>query len=142
MTVDASPRALVLCDPEEKDPFTVVDSSGHAATFEAARVGAVFHVRTSRTATAPFREYVLCNEAQIERYEVGTETIRAEIEREKELLHTLVLGDHARELWRRAIAFYNERSSHRARSASHSSGSATYTPSDQLKMSAGLSSGR
>jgi hypothetical protein len=100
---------FVRFHPEEKDPFTVVDSSGHAATFEAGRVGAVFHVRTSKTATAPFREYVLCNEEQIERYEVGTDIIRAELEAEKELLRTLVIDDRSRELWRQAIAFDNER---------------------------------
>lgn len=104
-----SDSLFVRFHPEEKDPFTVVDSRGHAATFEANRVGAVFHVRTSKTATAPFREYVLCNEAQIERFEVGTETIREEIEAEKELLRALVVDDHARDQWRQAIAFDNER---------------------------------
>jgi hypothetical protein len=101
---------VVRFHPEEKEPFAVIDMKGAPAKLDPLRVGAVFHVRSSKTATAPFREYVLCNEAQIASYEVGTQAIRAELEAEQTLLRTLVVeSDRDRAMWRQAIAFENER---------------------------------
>ncbi|MGZ3474127.1 MAG: hypothetical protein ACXWUG_07230, partial [Polyangiales bacterium] len=101
---------IVRFHPEEKEPFRVVDMKGQPATFDPLRVGAVFHVRSSKTATAPFREYVLCNESQIASYEVGTPAIRAELEEEKVLLRALASSvERDRATWSQAIAFENER---------------------------------
>jgi hypothetical protein len=96
--------------PEEKEPWSVVDLDNRPAQFDATRLGAVFHVRSSKTATAPFREYVLCNEAQIASYSVGTDVIKTEIKEEKTLLRALSGAiERERETWKQAIAFDNER---------------------------------
>jgi hypothetical protein len=108
--VTLKPDSLVArFHPEDADPWTIVDLSGKPARFDPARLGVVYHVRSSKTATAPFREYVLCNEAQIATYEVGTPTIAREVALEKKLLLGVAaaIDDDAavRRTWRDMIAF-------------------------------------
>jgi len=65
---------LVRFDPST--PFRIVDTDGNRVdVLDPNKVGAVFHVRYAKTATAPFREFVLCNEDQIESWSVGTDDI-------------------------------------------------------------------
>lgn len=107
-------------DPD--GPWSIVDTEGAPVpTLDPARLGAVFHVRYQKTATAPFREYVLCNEEQIESWSVGTDEIRLELDAERALLRALAeesfasipswraLDPSLGGVWHASLAFDNER---------------------------------
>jgi len=103
--------------------WLIVDTSGAAVeTLDPKKLAAVFHVRYAQTATAPFREYVLCNEDQIESWSVGTDEIKQELADERLLLTALAketfaavpswdaLGDKSLgAVWHASLAFDNER---------------------------------
>jgi len=104
------------------EPWSIVDVDGNKVEkLDPEKLAAVFHVRYAKTATAPFREYVVCNEAQIASWSVGTEEIRAEIDAEKALLSSLPAMTMAPAwktlpsdaplgaVWHAALAFDNER---------------------------------
>lgn len=104
-------------------PWTIVDTSGaRVEALDPAKLGAVFHVRYAATATAPFREYVLCNEDQIESWSVGTDDIDHELGDERALLTALasetftampswpaLANGSLGALWHASLAFDNER---------------------------------
>lgn len=76
-------------DPEA-GAIRFVDVNGKPVErLDPARLAAIYHVRKQKTATAPFREYVLCNEDQIASWSWGTEEIRAELDAEKALLRSM-----------------------------------------------------
>lgn len=91
--------ALVVGITPERDPqISVRDLQQREipldqAVAQAARIGAVYHVRTGKDVPSRFREYVLVNEAEIERWAVGTPDLHAEVAAEAALL-----GDLARDL--------------------------------------------
>ena len=77
-------------DPTADPVLRFVDLRGRAVELDdPARIGAIFHVRTDGTTPVRFREYVLCNEAMIERWSAGTEAISHRLDAETELLRTL-----------------------------------------------------
>jgi hypothetical protein len=85
---------VVALAPERDPPVSVRDLDQNEipldrARDEAGRIGAVYHVRTGTDVPARFREYVLVNEAAIERWAVGTPDVHAEIEAEEALLRDL-----------------------------------------------------
>jgi hypothetical protein len=104
-------------------PWVIVDTDGKRVdALDPSKLAAVFHVRYAQTATAPFREYVLCNEDQVESWSVGTEDIKTELAAEKTLLADLakesivmtpawpeVTTDSLGALWHASLAFDNER---------------------------------
>lgn len=59
------------------------------------RIGAIFHVRTQENMPLPFREYVVCSEALVARWSVGTAEIAEHLDREIELLEVLAAGPFA-----------------------------------------------
>jgi len=78
--------------PAEADPFTFVDAGGHRianADVVAApeRIAAIFHVRAE--AAVPYREYVICNPAMIDKWSIATPEIRAELDAERSLVSEL-----------------------------------------------------
>lgn len=78
--------------PAEPDPFTFVDAGGHRianADVIAApeRIAAIFHVRAE--AAVPYREYVVCNPAMIDKWSIATPEIRAELDAERSLVSEL-----------------------------------------------------
>jgi hypothetical protein len=104
-------------------PWSIVDTSGaRVDALDPEKLGAVFHVRYVPPATAPFREYVLCNEARVESWSVGTDDIKHEIDEERSLLAALAnetivpvpswpaLADTSLGAsWHASLAFDNER---------------------------------
>jgi hypothetical protein len=128
---------VVALAPERNPPVAVRDLAQHEvpldrALDQAGRIGAVYHVRTGKDVPTPFREYVLVNEAAIERWAVGTPDVLAEVEAEAALLRDLqaALGTSPpglrqggtfdawwhvdasgplRDLWEGALAFRNDR---------------------------------
>jgi len=108
------------------DPTTqwlIVDTEGKSVdVFDPNKLGAVFHVRYAKTATAPFREYVLCNEELVESWSVGTDEIKTELAAERTMLEALAKepitmtpswgaleSDSLGALWHAALAFDNDR---------------------------------
>jgi hypothetical protein len=81
-------------EPEAAEPWSFVDTKGKivdraVVLADPDRLAAVFHVRRVRTATAPFREYVLVNERRIARWSIGTEAIAREVKEEAALMREL-----------------------------------------------------
>jgi len=128
---------VVALTPERDPPLAVRDLEQHEipldrAIEQAGRIGAIYHVRTGKDVPTRFREYVLVNEAAIERWAVGTKEIHAEVKAEAALLRDLLtqLGstppahrtpgpldawrrvdaaDPLRALWESTLAFQNDR---------------------------------
>jgi hypothetical protein len=78
--------------PGEPDPFTFVDAAGHRianadVVADPDRIAAIFHVRSD--AAVPYREYVVCNPAMIDKWSVATPEIRAELDAERSLVSEL-----------------------------------------------------
>jgi hypothetical protein len=78
--------------PAEADPFTFEDFTGHhIATADVLahpeRIAAIFHVRAE--AAVPYREYVVCNPAMIDKWSIATPEIRAELDAEQSLVSEL-----------------------------------------------------
>ncbi len=137
VAVRLRPDALVVAlTPERDPPISVRDLEQNEVSLDRARaevgrIGAVYHVRTGKDVPTPFREYVLVNEATIERWAVGTPDVHAEIDAEEALLRDLggaarrhtsrrapgaVRGLEARRrrsplraLWEGTLAFQNDR---------------------------------
>jgi len=91
----AQDAVVVRLDPSQSPPFAARDFEGHevsVATLLAApsRIGAIFHVRSGVDVPAPFREMVLVNEDQIERYGAGTPPVHSEVRAEARLLRDLL----------------------------------------------------
>ena len=68
---------VVKLDPLEKDPFSFVDTNGQSTPIADAlehpeRIAAVFHIRRKPEGGPRFREYIVCNEAMIARWSIGT----------------------------------------------------------------------
>ncbi|MCA9707677.1 MAG: hypothetical protein KDK70_17640, partial [Myxococcales bacterium] len=109
--VELSPQAIIArLDPTASPPWRFRDGEG-AEVSEAAlleqpsRLGAVFHLRVEEPQSIPFREWVLCNEAMVARWSVGTPAIAARVEQERRLVQDLAAGPFAalppeRRAWR------------------------------------------
>jgi hypothetical protein len=109
---------VVHFDPLREPPLRVRDLEQHEITLAEAlahpeRIGAVYHVRSGRDMPVPFREYVVVNEAAIERWAVATLDVRAEVAAEAALLRDLRAAiDQAPgpiALWKATLAFENDR---------------------------------
>jgi hypothetical protein len=104
---------FVRFDPLGTERFRIVDRTGRTAPFDPTKIGAVFHVRPKTDEISAVREFVICNEAMIERWEVGTETIAKELEAERALLLELAPRIEAepelRALFLGTLAFDNDR---------------------------------
>lgn len=93
------PQALIgRLDPQRAEPFFFVDLRGTPVALAEVlktpeRIAAIYHVRPPRpqepTDFVPFREYILCNEAMIQSWEVDTDAIRARLASEVALLQAL-----------------------------------------------------
>jgi hypothetical protein len=87
-------------DPRGQPAFAFVDMTGAAVPLDdvlrdPGRIGAIFHVRVESGMPVPFREYVVCNEAMVERWEVGTESIASQVADDIALLEALATGPFA-----------------------------------------------
>jgi hypothetical protein len=109
---------VVHFDPQRDPPLRVRDLQQREialdeALLHAEYIGAVYHVRSGRDTPVPFREYVLVNEAAIERWAVATPDVRAEVAAEGALLRDLRAAiEHAPGLvasWKATLAFENDR---------------------------------
>lgn len=94
------PEAVIArLDPTAASPWTLRDAEGPVALAELesapARLGAVFHLRVEQESQPEFREYVVCNPAMIEAWEVGTPAIRERIDAERRLVLDLRAGPFA-----------------------------------------------
>lgn len=137
--VQLDPRAVIArLEPAAEPPWSFRDGEGRevsedAILSEPERIGAVYHLRTEPGQSIPFREYVLCNEAMVARWSVGTEAIRDRVAQERRLMLDLASGPFAgddgsmrrwpawpqwldpeppptlRSRWHRTLAFDNER---------------------------------
>jgi hypothetical protein len=93
--VELEPSAWIArFRPGTAAPFAFVDLRGRpvavrAALAEPSRVAAVYHVRDGADAEVPYREFVLCNAAQVRSWEVATPRLAAEVAAELELLAAL-----------------------------------------------------
>jgi hypothetical protein len=84
--------------PKGDSPFRFVDLSGNPipesqVMAHPERLAAIYHLRPQNpqepTDFVPFREYILCNEAMVLSWSVGTEAIRARLAAETALLRAL-----------------------------------------------------
>lgn len=80
--------------PAAREPFVFVDMQGRPVALAAVladpgRIGAIYHVRDGPKDEVAFREYVVCNAAQITRWELATAELHALINEEIELLDAL-----------------------------------------------------
>lgn len=78
-------------DPAADPPWRFVDAAGEEVPpaeilAEPQRLGAVFHVRMGADESIPFREHVLCNEAMVAEWSVGTAAILERVESERRLV--------------------------------------------------------
>lgn len=94
------PEAVIArLDPTAASPWALRDAEGPVALAELepdlARLGAVFHLRVEPETQPEFREYVVCNPAMIEAWEVGTPAIRERIAAERRLVLDLRAGPFA-----------------------------------------------
>ncbi len=85
---------IVELAPEHEPPVVVRDEANHEiplerAVAEANRIGAAYHVRLGKDVPARFREYVILNEAMVERWAIGTPDIDEEVDLEAALLRDL-----------------------------------------------------
>lgn len=91
---------IARLDPTGEPPWALRDGEGRPVDLEAliaepTRLGAVFHLRVDDEARIKFREYVVCNPAMIEAWEVGTPAIRERIDAERRLVQDLREGPFA-----------------------------------------------
>jgi hypothetical protein len=92
------PQAVIArLDPTADPPWTLRDGEGRSIAVaeleaEPERLGAVFHLRVDAEARLKFREYVLCNPAMIEAWEVGTPAIGERVAAERRLVLELLQG--------------------------------------------------
>lgn len=137
--VELEPHAVIArLRPDAEPPWSFRDGEGHEVPeaeilARPERIGAVYHLRVGAEQSIPFREYVLCNEAMVAHWSVGTPAIRERVREERRLVLDLaaspvaqaspqVLGWRAWpewiatgpaptpwSRWHRALAFDNER---------------------------------
>lgn len=86
---------LAKLDPLEKEPFTFVDLDNKFVSVtdvvqHPERIAAVFHVRRKPDGGPRFREYIVCNEAMIARWSVGTPHERTIVDEESALITELL----------------------------------------------------
>lgn len=97
--VELSARAVVArLDPTASPPWSFYDARGRPVPpqqieADPSRLGAVYHLRVDED--IPFRELVLCNEAMVARWSVGTPAIAARLEQERRLVRDLAAGPFA-----------------------------------------------
>ena len=95
------PAAVIArLDPTADPPWTLRDGEGRSVALdellaEPARLGAVYHLRVDDEARIEFREYVLCNAAMVEAWEVGTPAIGERVAVERRLVLDLRAGPFA-----------------------------------------------
>jgi hypothetical protein len=91
---------IARVDPTADPPWTLRDGEGRPvgedeALAEPTRIGAVYHLRVDDEVGIEFREYVLCNAAMIEAWEVGTPAIAERVATERRLVLDLSQGPFA-----------------------------------------------
>ncbi len=84
--------------------FSAVDAQQHPVPLMALfaspqRIAGIYHVRDRDAGRVPYREYILCNEAMIERWSVGTREIADEVAAETQLLSTLARNHSPQQRW-------------------------------------------
>lgn len=113
-------------DPGRDEPWAFRDLGGREISLAEVlahpqRLAAIYHVAADGPGGAPFREYVLVNESALEKFELFTPEIKAELERGKELarlLHEAELGvSSARDLAAAAPDVWNAASTDEAPAA-------------------------
>lgn len=114
---------IVELDPAKTPTMRVRDLAQHEITLDEAvlhreRIAAVYHVRKGSDVPRPFREYVVVNEAEVERWAVGTPDVVAEVDAEARLLRELralldpdggATKGSLDEAWKGTLAFDNDR---------------------------------
>lgn len=101
VAIDLRDDALVgRLDPLAQPPFAFVDMRGNPVPLDEVvrdpgRIGAIFHVRVEPGTPVRFREYVVCNEAMVERWEVGTDAVAKQVADDIALLEALAAGPFA-----------------------------------------------
>lgn len=99
--VELSPDAVIArLEPEAVPPWSFFDAQGRPVSRQVVlddplRLGAIYHLQARAGQSIPFREVVLCNEAMIARWSVGTPAIAERIARERALVADLVTGPFA-----------------------------------------------
>jgi hypothetical protein len=91
---------IARLDPAADPPWTLRDGEGHAVEedevlAQPTRIGAVYHLRVDDEVGIEFREYVLCNAAMVEAWEVGTPAIAERVAAERHLVLDLSQGPFA-----------------------------------------------
>lgn len=82
------PEAIIgLFDAREQVPFRFVDLDGNEVPLgrvlaDPSTLAAIYHVAVHPESSVPFREYVLCNEAMVAEWSVGTEEIARVLEQD------------------------------------------------------------
>lgn len=89
---------VVKLDPLAPEPFSFVDLKDKPVPMVEAlahpeRIGAIFHLRLKTDGGPRFREYIVCNEAMIARWSVGTAHERAAVAADSELVAALLPSD-------------------------------------------------
>jgi len=99
--VELSPDAVIArLEPEASPPWSFFDAQGRSVSTpdvldDPSRLGVVYHLQARAGQSIPFREFVLCNEAMIARWSVGTPAIAERIARERALVAELAAGPFA-----------------------------------------------
>jgi len=99
--VELRPEAVIArLDPSSDRPWQLRDGEGRAVELEALiadpmRLGAVYYLEVGTQQSIPFREYVLCNEAMVARFSVGTVEVRERVAAERQLVLELAEGPFA-----------------------------------------------
>jgi hypothetical protein len=95
------PEAVIArLDPTADPPWTLRDGSDRPVAepellADPTRLGAVYHLRVDDEPSVRFREYVLCNPAMVESWEVGTPAIAERVAAEQRLVLDLREGPFA-----------------------------------------------
>lgn len=95
------PEAVIArLDPTADPPWTLRDGAGRSVALDELladplRLGAVYHLRVDDETSPKFREYVLCNAALVEAWEVGTPAVRERVSAERRLVLDLSRGPFA-----------------------------------------------
>jgi len=95
------PDAVIArLDPTSDPPWTLRDGQDRPVAedellAEPERLGAVYHLRVDAEPSIKFREYVLCNAAMVEAWEVGTPAISERVAAERRLVLDLSQGPFA-----------------------------------------------
>jgi hypothetical protein len=87
-------------DPTADPPWSFRDGGGEEVSqaeilAEPERLAAVYHLQVGADESIPFREHVLCNEAMVAEWSVGTAEIRERVAAERRLVLALAAGPFA-----------------------------------------------